>query len=110
MKRWAVGPVGPVGSVGPVGPHRGPWRVLHGRAAIAKGRAYESSDGAVAPYLLPCRWIRSLRTARDDGHRPTFDRKVRRRVRRDLAGQSRTDSYGHSEGRPIRPRVCPGSV
>ena len=36
---------------------------------------------------------------RDDGHRGTFDRNVVRRVERDLARQSPTDSYGRSDDR-----------
>ncbi len=47
---------------------------------------------------------------RDDGHRGTFDRNVVRRVERDLARQSPTDSYGRSEGRRKVRCACPGLV
>ena len=62
---------------GALGCGAAPWswrlRVLPG--GQAKSSSSELGGGAVGPYSLSCRWLQSLRTARDDGHRRTSDRK-----------------------------------
>ena len=53
-------------------------------------------------------WTASCGRLRDDGHRGTFDGNLPRRVERDLARQSPTDSYDRSDGRRKVRCTCRG--